>query len=198
MPRPWRDRYNVILFGTYGSRPEKGDLDQIYIVSEGTNLGRWYHGNGTTWDEIPIPLHALDPASGPHTGTLPKAKVAGLKCDSKIFVQDTDPAADPANGVVHGDLWIQRVTDSKAVQRAVVWVRYETGETKRWDNLGDLLDGYHASEFMLNTSSDKYASAVGAPHSYVAKSAVLAGDSDKVDGYHAATVMVLAAEIFGD
>ena len=108
-----RDRYNILLFGSYANRPAIGELEQYYIVTgTGTNKGRAYEGNGTGWDEIALPLipwvnitgapatyaatdHALDPDSGPHTGKLKWANIE-------------DPPATYAptpSALTHGVVW---------------------------------------------------------------------------------------------
>ncbi len=200
----WRDRYNLKIFGLFNNRPTASeDLKEVeYVVTSGNNAGKRYYCNGLTWVELTLQDHALDPAGGPHTGTLPKDKVAGLKIDCQIFVQDTDPALVPENNVVHGDIWIQRHNDNRdpVVERSYWWTRYVSGDglIERWDSVSDRLDGYSWEEFMLNVLADQYASAVGAPHNYQAKTAVLADNSDLVGGLSATQVMLLSEELFGD
>ena len=199
-----RDRYNIKVYGTYADMPAAStDMAEVeYVVTSGTNAGKRYYCNGSAWVELSLQEHVLDPDGGPHTGTLPKAQVAGLKIDCQIFVQDTDPALVPENNVVHGDIWIQRHNDNRdpVVERSYWWTRYVSGdgETERWDSMADRLDGYSWEEFMLNALADQYASAVGASHSYQAKTAVLSENSALVGGLSATQVMLLSEELFGD
>lgn len=76
----WRDKYKIMLSGTYAAMPSSGDTDQWYRVTDGTtNLGKLYKGTGTGWDEVAgnpyVAPHDLD--SDTHTGELPISRVSG-------------------------------------------------------------------------------------------------------------------------
>ena len=76
----WRDKYQILLYGTYAAMPPSGDEDQWYRVTSGdTNVGKLYKGTGSSWAEVPgdpyVAPHALDGDS--HTGYLPLSRVTG-------------------------------------------------------------------------------------------------------------------------
>ncbi len=53
----WRDKFNILAFGTFDARPEpSSDLtEMVYIVVAGeTNLGKPYRCTGTGWELIPL------------------------------------------------------------------------------------------------------------------------------------------------
>jgi len=78
----WRDKYRIMLFGSFVERPAAGDVDQWYRVTAGTtNLGKLYKGTGDGWEEVPWPSdisfqkHEL--GGELHTGQLPISRVSG-------------------------------------------------------------------------------------------------------------------------
>jgi len=78
----WRDRYKIMLFGSFVERPASGDVDQWYRVTVGTtNPGKLYKGTGTDWQEVEWPadisFQAHELSGSLHTGELPLSRVSG-------------------------------------------------------------------------------------------------------------------------